>query len=136
MRVRKAGRTDFPDIARLAKASNLDYEGMEADGFWVVEEGGRIRGICGLKKHPECRELCALGVEEEWRGRGWGEKLVCAVIREAPDELFLATVIPNFFARFGFEKADTIPGSMVKKSAWCAGCRPELCTVMVRRGGR
>jgi N-acetylglutamate synthase-like GNAT family acetyltransferase len=136
MRVRKAKKADFPDIIRLAKMYNLDYSGMEADDFWVAEESGRIRGICGLKKHLECSELCALGVDEEVRGRGWGGQLVRAVLRDAPGELYLATVMPSFFARCGFEKTDVVPGSMVKKAEWCAGCTPELCTVMVRQGGR
>jgi N-acetylglutamate synthase-like GNAT family acetyltransferase len=134
MRVRKAKKADFPDIIRLAKTYNLDYAGMEADGFWVAEEGGRILGISGLQKHPECLELCALGVDEKWRGRGWGGQLVRAVLRDVPGELYLATVIPIFFARFGFEKADAVPASMVKKAEWCAGCTPELCAVMVKRG--
>ena len=136
MRIRKAKKADFPDIIRLAKLYNLDYADMEEDGFWVVEEGGRIRGICGLKKHPECLELCALGVDEEWRGRGWGGLLVRAVLRDVPAELYLATVIPGYFSRFGFKKAEAVPASMVKKAEWCAGCRPELCTVMMRQGGR
>ena len=136
MRVRKARKRDFPQIVPLARKHNLDYFGMEADAFWVSEEGGRIRGICALKKHPECWELCALGVDEEWRGRSWGGQLVRAVLRDVPGELYLATVIPDFFARFGFEKADSVPASMVKKAEWCAGCRPELCTVMMRQGGR
>jgi N-acetylglutamate synthase-like GNAT family acetyltransferase len=135
MRVRKAEKADFPDIIRLAKSYNLDYAGMEADDFWVAEEGGQVRGICGLKKQSECWELCALGVEEAWRGRGWGGRLVRAVLRGIPAELYLATVIPSFFAHFGFEKADVVPDSMVKKAEWCAGCTPELCTVMIRQGG-
>jgi N-acetylglutamate synthase-like GNAT family acetyltransferase len=135
MRVRKANKADFPAIIRLARKYNLDYAGMEADGFWVAEEGGRVRGICGLKKHHECWELCALGVEEAWRGQGWGGKLVRAVIREVPGNLHLATIIPVFFARFGFKKADIVPASMIKKTEWCAGCTPELCTVMVRQDG-
>jgi len=133
MPIRKANKADFPDIIRLAKACSLDYEGMEADAFLVAEERGRILGICGLKKHPECFELCALGVGMKWRGRGWGGRLVRAVLGEAPGEIYLATVIPGFFAPFGFEKAVAVPPSMVKKAEWCAGCRPELCTVMVKK---
>lgn len=133
MPIRKAAKADFPDIIRLARRLNLDYAGMDSDSFWVAEEGLRILGMVGLKKHAECLELCALGVEEKWRGRGWGGQLVQALLREAPGDLHLATVIPDFFARFGFVKADAVPPSMVKKAEWCAGCRPELCTVMVKK---
>lgn len=134
MSVRKARQADFRDVARLARKYGLDYAGMEADDFWVVEEGGAVLGICGLKRHPECLELCALGVEDAFRGRGWGEKLVRAVLGEAADEVYLATIIPGFFTRLGFGKARSVPPSMVKKADWCAGCTPELCTVMVKRG--
>ena len=134
MHIRKAQKADLPDIIRLAKTCDLDYAGMEADAFLVAEEGGRILGMGGLKKHPECLELCALGVNKKWRGRGWGDRLVRALIREAPGELYLATIIPDFFARFGFEKATAVHPSMVKKAEWCAGCRPELCTIMVKEG--
>jgi N-acetylglutamate synthase-like GNAT family acetyltransferase len=134
MRVRKARKEDFRRIVRLARKTGLDYAGMEADAFWIAGEGSRILGLCALKKHPDCNELCALGVDARWRGRGWGERLARAVIRNAEGELFLATVIPSFFVRLGFKRAEAIPPSMVKNKEWCAGCTPELCTVMSRRG--
>lgn len=118
---------------KLAVANNLDYPGMQADDFWVAEEGGQIVGIVGLKRHPECLELCALGVDEGRRGRGWGSRLVWAILRKEPRAIYLATVIPGFFARFGFEKAEAVPSSMVKTAEWCAGCRPECCLVMMRK---
>jgi len=134
MRIRKASKADFPQIQGLARKYGLDYAGMEADDFWVAGEGDRILGLCALKKHPDCLELCALGVDEKRRGRGWGERLVRAVVRNAKGELFLATVIPGFFARLGFKRTAAVPASMVKNKEWCAGCTPELCAVMVRRG--
>jgi N-acetylglutamate synthase-like GNAT family acetyltransferase len=134
MRVRKARPEDLSRVIRLARKYDLDYAGMEADDFWVAEENGRIWGIGALKKHPDCLELCALGVDERKRGRGWGERLARAVIRNAKGKLFLATIIPGFFARLGFKRTADVPASMVKKEEWCAGCTKELCAVMVRRG--
>ncbi len=132
MGIRKARKTDFPQVLELAQSYGLDYCGMEADDFWVAEENGRIRGICGLKKHPDCQELCALGVEANDRGRGLASKLVWALLRDIRGQIYLATIIPAFLKRFGFEKADRIPPSMIKKSEWCEGCQPEKCRVMVR----
>lgn len=131
MRIRKARASDFPQILHLAQRMNLDYSGMAADDFWVAAEGKKVFGICGLKKHPDCLELCALGVEEIRRCGGLGRRLVRAVLRAAKAEVYLATLIPDYFAGLGFRPADVIPGSMVKKADWCAGCSPELCRVMV-----
>jgi N-acetylglutamate synthase-like GNAT family acetyltransferase len=133
MRIRRARASDFPQILALARRLNLDYSGMATDEFWVAADGEKILGICGLKKHPDCAELCALGVEESRRGRGLGRRLVRAVLRADELEIYLATVIPGYFAGFGFREADFIPTSMVKKADWCEGCRRELCRVMVIR---
>jgi N-acetylglutamate synthase-like GNAT family acetyltransferase len=133
MRIRKARKGDFPQILRIARKYNLNYLGMEADDFWVAAEGKNVLGICGLRKNPDCLELCSLGVEELHRGRNMGKKLVQRLLRDVPGDIHLATVIPGFFIRLGFKKVSARPLSMIKTEDWCAGCTPELCTVMVRK---
>jgi N-acetylglutamate synthase-like GNAT family acetyltransferase len=135
VRIRKARNADFPQILKLAQSNDLDYSGMEADDYWVAEEDGLVRGICGKRTHPDCLELCSLGVDEAYRGRGLGRRLVLALLRETTDDICLATVIPGFFRRFGFVGARRIPVSMIKKSEWCASCSRQGCTVMIRKAG-
>lgn len=79
-------------------------------------------------------ELCSLGVEEKFRGRGAARQLVRALIRQTSRDIYLATLIPEFFEKFGFTRSGTVPPSMVKDPEWCEGCRKELCTVMKRKG--
>jgi N-acetylglutamate synthase-like GNAT family acetyltransferase len=134
VRIRRARTSEFPQVLQIARKYNLNYLGMEADDYWVAVEGNIILGICGLRRNPDCRELCSLGVEEARRGKGLGKRLVRKVLREVPGDIHLATVIPDFFARLGFERVPVRPLSMVKTGDWCAGCTPELCTVMVRKG--
>jgi N-acetylglutamate synthase-like GNAT family acetyltransferase len=134
MVIRKAGAADWNQVLELAQTCRLDYTGMETDDFWIAEEGGRVSGIVALKLHPECRELCALGVDEKYRGRGLGKRLVHELCSQVRGDLHLATIIPDFFAKLGFERAEVIPPSMIKNSDWCAGCRRDLCVVMIRRG--
>jgi N-acetylglutamate synthase-like GNAT family acetyltransferase len=133
MRFRNAKKADSPQILNLAKKLKLDYSGMEADDFLVAEDSRKIVGICALKKHKDCLELCSLGVDENYRKRGLGKKLVLAVLKKANGEIYLATIIPKFFKKFGFEDSSQIPLSMVKKSDWCQGCKKELCTIMVKK---
>jgi N-acetylglutamate synthase-like GNAT family acetyltransferase len=134
MHIRKARKPDFPEVLELARRYGLDYHDMEADHFWVAEENGQIKGICGLKIHSDCQELCSLGVEANDRGRGLASKLVRALLRSVRGQIYLATIIPEFFERLGFETIDRFPTSMIKKSEWCEGCQPEKCQIMVRRG--
>jgi N-acetylglutamate synthase-like GNAT family acetyltransferase len=133
MSIQKARKADWPQIIALAAKHNLDYEDMGADDFWVAIEAGRVVGICGLKKHLDCRELCSLGVEETFQKRGLGRRLVETLLQQASGDIYLATVIPEFFRKLGFEEAGPVPASMIKKADWCAGCNRERCTVMIKK---
>lgn len=135
MPIRTALREDLSRVRELAEGLGLDYPGMEDDAFWIAEDNGRIVGVCGLKRHPNCHELCALGVEEGVRGRGIGRELAKALLREVKGDIYLATVIPGFFERMGFSRTSEFPRSMAKGGDWCEGCDRALCTVMVRRAG-
>ncbi len=133
MRIRRARKEDWPQVVALAARLNLDYEGMDMDDFWVAVEGSRVAGICGLRRHADCLELCSLGVEEESRDKGVGTRLVMALLEETEGDIYLATVIPEFFKRLGFEEAPSIPASMIKKAEWCLGCRPDRCTILFQK---
>ena len=94
---------------------------------------GRAQGIVGLMKHPDCLELVALGVAPQARSRGLGGKLIEALSAEAQEDVFLATVIPGFFEKHAFVRAERAPAGLAKDPAWCEGCPRERCAIMVRR---
>lgn len=132
MKIRAATKSDVPEIFNLAKRYELDYAGMAEDSFLVAEEKGRVVGIGALKRHEDCIELCSLGVDENYRRCGIGKRLVFALLERAEGDVYLATIIPEFFEKLGFKRADRIPESMMRKSDWCRDCRRDLCTIMVR----
>jgi N-acetylglutamate synthase-like GNAT family acetyltransferase len=137
MRVRKAATSDLLSIVGLARSLDLDYPGMEGDALWVAEaDRDRIVGAVALKKHPDCLELCALGVDPGFRGKGLAKALVEALVAGAPGAVHLATIIPGFFESCGFRIIKTdIPATFPakRKTAWCEGCPRERCTVMLRK---
>ena len=135
MRVRKAHQEDVESAVRLARSLGLDYPEMGRDALWIAVEDGRVVGVVALKSHPDCLELCALGVDPARRGRGIAKALVEALMAEAPGDVHLATVIPAFFEGCGFHIIRKgIPATFPAKrrTAWCEGCPRERCTVMIR----
>jgi len=133
MKVRTAGKADFAQIRALAASFNLDYEDMEGDAFWVAAEGQKIVGACGLKKHLDCQELCSLGVAEAFRQKGLGKKLVAALLEASSGDVYLTTIIPDYFEKLGFRRADRVPPSLVKPEDWCGECPRDRCRVLVKR---
>lgn len=136
MRVRKTGPGEAGPAVELAGRLGLDYPGMDRDELWVAEEAAEVVGLVALKRHPDCLELCALGVAPAWRGRGAAKALVEALMAAAPGDVHLATVIPAFFASLGFEAvAEDIPPAFPAKrgTSWCEGCDQSRCTVMRRK---
>lgn len=133
MIVRKARSEDLEQVRRLAESLDLDYPGLERDRIWVADDGGRVAGIVALMKHGDSDELVALGVDPGRRSKGLGRRLVEALLAEARDDVYLATIIPAFFERCGFEVAPAAPAGMAKDPAWCEGCPREKCTIMVRK---
>ncbi len=134
MRIRKALPEDISNAVALAVRLGLDYPGMETDRLWVADDAGKTIGLVALKKHSDCLELCALGVDPEHRGQGVAQALVEALMAEATGTVHLATIIPGFFEACGFRTTQDIPAAFPakRKTAWCDGCKQELCTVMAR----
>lgn len=134
MRVRKSLPEDIPAAAALARRLGIDYPGLESDRIWIAEDSGQLVGLVALKTHPDCLELCALGVDPDHRGRGVAQALVEALMADAPGAVHLATVIPRFFEACGFRVTQDVPATFPakRKTPWCDGCPQELCTVMAR----
>lgn len=135
MRIRRAEQRHEDDVFNLARRLELDHDGMDEDIFWVAEESERIVGIVALREHPDCLELCSLGVDPAFRKRGVGRALVEALMAEASGDVHLATIIPEYFQALGFSRTPFVPSAFVEKrnTPWCDDCRPDLCAVMVRK---
>lgn len=132
MLIRSVRPQDFLTIRDLAERLNLAYEDMERDLFWVAEDQARIIGHVGLKRHSDSDELVGLGVSPDCRSTGLGGRLIEALWAETPGDVYLATIIPGFFERYGFRPTVAVPAGMAKNPDWCEGCPQERCTIMIR----
>jgi amino-acid N-acetyltransferase len=78
------------------------------DFFVARDEGGKIVGCAGLHRDsPEMAEVYALAVTPQSQGQGVGQQLMQACQQHARAggfrHLWLATVKPGYFSRYGFE---------------------------------
>jgi len=125
------------NIFSIARRYDLDSNDMKAEDFIVAEERGSIIGFGRLWEHDGAIELGTIGVVEEHRGKGVAKEIVKGLLdravkgRHMPLTIYLTTLIPSFFERFGFKALTTPPPqSMIRKKGWCDGCSKTGCTVM------
>jgi N-acetylglutamate synthase-like GNAT family acetyltransferase len=128
--IRKAKVKDLSAIRALAEVFNLDSEDMRAEEFKVAVDGKDILAIGRLKPAGEVLELCSLGVVQHKQKEGIGKLLVKSLLKSAKKDIYLATIIPDYFKPLGFKVLDFTPDFMKKKADWCEGCHPERCTIM------
>ena len=142
--LRKARIGDVKTIHRMINHSSgkgemlprslMDIYGSLRDFFIYVDESQQaIVGICAMNIIWEnLAEVRSLRVEEEYRNKGIGKKLVEACISEAITlqlfRIFTLTIKPEFFKRLGFRQVDM---STLSEKIWsdCFRCSkyPDYC---------
>ena len=115
---RRARRADVDAIHRINERfarrgillSRTPDEIAEQIGtFRVSELDGEVVGIAALRDYGDgLGELRSLAVADAAQGRGMGEMLVRAIVRDARDagirQLYVLTANPGYFALHGFEE--------------------------------
>ena len=135
MKLRKALGSDMDTINKIALKYDLDSNDTKADQFIVAEENNEIIGFGRLLPHAGCLELGTIGVVEEYREKGIAKTIIDALLKAAKTtgrkKIYLTTLIPSYFEKFGFKKLDEAPPDcMIRKKEWCDGCKKTGCTVM------
>jgi amino-acid N-acetyltransferase len=77
--------------------------------YTVIESKGALRGVIALHVYWEdLAEVRSFVVDEKFRGKGFGIKLIKAALIEAGQvgvtKVFALTKIPKFFKKYGFKK--------------------------------
>lgn len=114
--VRPAVESDIEKILPYIEQYCLDGENMDNTQFYIADIGCELAGFGRLKCYGEVYELATLGVLENYRGNGIGSKIVQKIIEAVPsNEIWITTIIPNYFKQFGFVEDDNIPDEIFLK---------------------
>ena len=90
--------------------------------FFVIDEDGVVVGCVALHvTWEDMAEIRTLVVERECRGKGYGDQLIVAAMRETRDlqieRVFALTAIPSYFTERGFKEMDK---SLLPHKVWAA----------------
>lgn len=131
-KIRPAGKNDRKAILKVLKELDLFYPTLSLEGFWVAETDGKIVATLQLAEHEDFIFLGSLAVVKEEQGKGVGHALLEKVLRSCRKNIYLYTIIPDFFKKFGFRITAPVPGLPSKDRYECEYCHPEKCVCMVR----
>ncbi|MFH1683364.1 MAG: GNAT family N-acetyltransferase [Candidatus Margulisiibacteriota bacterium] len=152
LNIRPALDKDHEKIKKLLKDLDLYYSGLKFKDFWAAEDNGKIVGIVQLEEFENFLFLGSLGVAPDQQKHGIAKALLYKILENHKKDVYLYTIIPDFFKKFGFQlttpnselitpnsklitpNSELItPNSLPTKSRYeCEYCHSDQCVTMVR----
>jgi len=114
--VRPALESDMEKIKPYIEEYGLDGENLDNQQLYIAEVDCKLAGFGRFKCYGEVYELATLGVLENFRGNGVGRKIVEKLLYAVPSkEIWITTIIPEYFKQFGFIEDENIPDEILLK---------------------
>lgn len=133
IKIRQARSEEQSLIAGLERKLQLEVPFLKSDETWLLEEEGEPIGLARITDLGPAFFLSSVGLLPEKRGQGWAKQLLQAVLEGRNKDVYLYTIIPEFFFPFGFEAVDP-PAFLPPKSIFaCQSCEPDRCLCLVKR---
>jgi N-acetylglutamate synthase-like GNAT family acetyltransferase len=134
IKIRRAQPADRPSILEIIKQQDLSYPTQTLDNFWVAEEKGKVVGIADLWHFRGFFFLSSVGVAEGHQHRGIATKLLNKLLAGLNWDVYIFTVMPEFFRRFGFQVTSEPPRGLPPRTIFnCGNCTPETCVCLRRQ---
>jgi len=134
--IRKAIHSDREAVFRILRELDLEYPSLTPDHFWVADLDGVAVAVGRLEEFEKFCFLSALGTTGNRQGRGVAANLLEGMFKQCKKDIYLYTIIPNFFKKFGFEPTELCQGLPARKRFNCAECDPGHCVCMRRKPER
>ena len=110
---------EFEQVKQMAEEFWLDNSAMQSEQFRVLSGNGKVIAFGRLKEHTDATELCTMGVAKYFQKKRYGSKMVSHLLSQAKRDVYLVTIIPDFFRKSGFAFVEDYPASVKKKIDMC-----------------
>jgi amino-acid N-acetyltransferase len=117
-------QNDFGRVLQCIAELHLDDNDVHYSQFLVIKKREQLIGFGRIRTYLQCKELCSLGIMAPYRNRGLGTRITEELIKKGSGNLYVVTVIPAFFSRFGFEQTHEFPKEIESKISFCTGSLP------------
>ena len=114
MKIRKPTEEEFKEVLLGATRMKLDAKNATKDQFICAFSECGLAGFVRIKRTGEFIEIATLGVIKKFRVQGVASLLINYLLTEY-DMVYLVTVIPKFFEKFGFSEEKMVPKELQMK---------------------
>jgi len=117
--IKKPNEKEYAQVLQHVEEFWLDDSCMKPEQFSIISDNGKVIAFARIKEYADAVELGTLGVAKEFRGKGFGSKLVNHLLNEAKSDIYVVTTIFKFNANLGFVLTDEYPESIQHKIDTC-----------------
>ncbi len=115
----QANQSHLDEIMNIIKILTLDSLLIHEHQFCVAVVENKVIGIGRVKTINGIKELCTLGVLDEYRNKGIGTDMVNFLKLKCHSPIYLVTDIPQYFSKLGFIETQDFPKEMHHKQKLC-----------------
>jgi len=129
---RRANPEDLPQINKILNELDLAYPNQTDKDYWVLEEAHQIKAIAKWQDLGDYYFLSSLGVAQNFQKQGMAKALLEHFFAKQDKDLYIYTIIPEFFKRAGFVPISLEHELPIKSIFDCQDCYPAKCVCMIR----
>ncbi|MBU0686237.1 MAG: GNAT family N-acetyltransferase [Candidatus Margulisbacteria bacterium] len=130
--IERAQEKDKAQIVKILEELDLLATHQAFGGFWVAKKDGKVVGTARLKEYDNFFFLSSVGVRPGYQKHGIASQLIKELFTKAAKDIYLYTIIPDFFKKLGFKPVSPPAFLPPKDPVECQECIPEKCTCMVK----
>ena len=131
--IRPAQPADQSSVLAILKELDIYYSALDFTCFYVAEDDQEIVGMAQFTEYDTFYFLGSLGVKPTYQKRGVGKIILNYLFNHIKKDVYIYTVIPNYFKRYGFEIISPIPPYLPAKDRYeCEDCFSDRCVCMKR----
>jgi len=130
--VRPARESDSESIRHILDELDLYHHSLSMKNFWIILDDDSVTGVAHLENFDLNAYLSAVGVIEKMRRRGIATTLLREALSDTGRDVYIYTIIPEFFGTLGFVPAKPSAGIPSRGIYDCrTTCSPDRCICMV-----
>lgn len=131
-KIKIAGSREKEQLKHFLESVDLAYPNQSLANFWLLQKEQEIMAVVQLQDLGKFVFLSSLGVKETARHQGLASHLLKETLPNFKKDVYLYTIIPEFFLKFGFKLTKPIITLPDKNSYECDYCQPAKCVTMLR----